>query len=134
MKRLPRPRRRCDVMAAKSDDVPFFVGWLVRWSVHPPPLNENWAPRHDWMIVSVMCSFALFVPSSLFGRMFYVSGRLASSKACIRMIVSVGVWSSTLLDGRLSPGYGKTGRMAGTGQGGRFSLSGRYSAIGDGIE
>ena len=37
----------------------------------------------------------------------------------------------TLLDGRLSPGYGKTGRMAGTGQGDRFSLSGRgrYSAI-----
>ena len=35
----------------------------------------------------------------------------------------------TLLDGRLSPGYGKTGRMAGTGQGGRFSLSGRYCAI-----
>ena len=34
---------------------------------------------------------------------------------------------STVLDGRMSPGYGKTGRMAGTGQGGRFSLSGRYS-------
>ena len=40
----------------------------------------------------------------------------------------------TLLDGRLSPGYGKTGRMAGTGQGGRFSLSGRYCAIEKGTE
>ena len=39
---------------------------------------------------------------------------------------------TTLLDGRLSPGYGKTGRMAGTGQDGRFSFSGRYSAIEDG--
>ena len=36
---------------------------------------------------------------------------------------------TTLIDCRSSPGYGKTGRMAGTGQGGRFSLSGRYSAI-----
>ena len=41
--------------------------------------------------------------------------------------------SPTVLDGRISPGYGKTGRMAGTGQGGRFSLSGRYSAIENGI-
>ena len=37
---------------------------------------------------------------------------------------------STVLDGRMSPGYGKT---AGTGQGGSFSLSGRHSAIADGI-
>ena len=38
----------------------------------------------------------------------------------------------TVRDGRISPGCGKTGRMADTGQGGRFSLSGRYSAIADG--
>ena len=31
----------------------------------------------------------------------------------------------TLNDCRILPGYGKTGRMAGTGQGGRFSLSGQ---------
>ena len=35
----------------------------------------------------------------------------------------------TLNDCRISPGYGKTGRMAGTGQGGRFSLSGRHCAV-----
>ena len=35
--------------------------------------------------------------------------------------------SCTLNGSRTSPGYGKTGRMAGTGQGGRFSLSGRHS-------
>ena len=40
----------------------------------------------------------------------------------------------TLLGSRLSPGYGKTGRMAGTGQGGRFSLSGRYCAIEKGTD
>ena len=40
-----------------------------------------------------------------------------------------GKFSSTLLDSRTSPGYGKTGRMAGTGQGGRFSLSGRYCGV-----
>ena len=39
----------------------------------------------------------------------------------------------TGLDRTISPGYGRTGRMAGTGQGGRFSLSGRYSAIEPGI-
>ena len=33
----------------------------------------------------------------------------------------------TLNGSKTSPGYGKMGRMAGTGQGGRFSLSGRYS-------
>ena len=33
----------------------------------------------------------------------------------------------TLNGSRTSPGYGKTVRMAGTGQGGRFSLSGRHS-------
>ena len=48
-------------------------------------------------------------------------------------ISSVHAMSSTVLDGRISPGYGKTGRMAGTGQGGRFSLSGRHSAIEKGI-
>ena len=41
------------------------------------------------------------------------------------------IWC-TVRDGRISPGCGKTGRMADTGQGGRFSLSGRYSAIENG--
>ena len=35
--------------------------------------------------------------------------------------------NSTLNSSTMSPGYGKTGRMAGKGQGGHFSLSGRYS-------
>ena len=39
---------------------------------------------------------------------------------------------TTLNGSRTSPGYGKTGRMADTGQGGRFSLSERHSAIKDG--
>ena len=38
-----------------------------------------------------------------------------------------GASSYTLNGSRTSPGYGKTGRMVGTGQGSRFSLSGRYS-------
>ena len=36
---------------------------------------------------------------------------------------------NTLNDCRISPGYGKTGRMAGTGQGGRFSLSRQHCAV-----
>ena len=48
---------------------------------------------------------------------------LLSSKA----IIKSDVYDSTLNGSRTSPGYGQTGRMAGMGQGGRFSLSGRYS-------
>ena len=45
-----------------------------------------------------------------------------------------GASSYTLNGSRTSPGYGKTGRMAGTGQGGRFSLSGRYFGADQGSE
>ena len=44
-----------------------------------------------------------------------------SRRQAKKNMVKVKEYRYTVLNGRMSPGYGKTGRMAGTGQGSRFS-------------